>query len=205
MHEPDSHQRDIVPLAERGRCRRRFARRLLARLGAVPFLVELLRAPPASARRPGELPIGGLLPDLTLRGLNGPARRLGAYRGRPLLINVWASWCGPCVQEMASLERLAWHEGRTPFALIGISTDDTPEPAQRFLERSRATISHFLDHDLQMETLLGAGTIPLTVLVDASGRIIEKITGAREWDDDESLRLLARAFRAPPPPLPRGA
>jgi thiol-disulfide isomerase/thioredoxin len=180
---------------------------LLARLSALSLatlpLGGLLSAPRAAARPPGELPIGALLPDVKLRGLNGPARRLGAYRGRPLLINVWASWCGPCVQEMTSLERLAWHEGRTPFALIGISTDDTPEPAQRLLERSRATISHFLDHDLQMETLLGAGTIPLTVLVDASGRIIDKITGAREWDDDESLRLLARAFRAPPPP--RGA
>jgi len=160
------------------------------------LLGQGLIAAPAAARPPGELPIGGLLPDLTLRGLNGPDRRLAAFRGRPLVINVWASWCGPCIEEMASLERLAWHEGRVPFTLIGISTDDYPEPARRFLDRTRATISHYLDHDLQMETLLGAGTIPLTVLVGADGRLIARIRGSRDWDDEPSRQLLERAFRA---------
>jgi thiol-disulfide isomerase/thioredoxin len=143
---------------------------------------------------PGEVPIGGVLHDAMLQGLNGPSRRLGEYRGRPLLINVWASWCGPCIEEMASLERLAWREDRVAFSLIGISTDDYPDKALGFLNRSNATIRHFIDHDRQMENMLGASTIPLTVLVDAKGRVVDKIYGARQWDSAESMRIIARAF-----------
>ncbi|HEY4039456.1 MAG TPA: TlpA disulfide reductase family protein [Burkholderiaceae bacterium] len=150
--------------------------------------------PLACAATPGEVPVGGVLREATLQGLNGPPRRLAEYRGRPLLINVWASWCGPCTEEMASLERLAWTEDRAPFSLIGISTDDYPDKALAFLSRSNATIRHFIDHDLQMENMLGASTIPLTVLVDAQGRVVDKIYGARQWDSPESMRRIARAF-----------
>ncbi len=149
---------------------------------------------PASARAPSEVPVGGILREATMQGLNGPPSQLAQYRGRPLLINVWASWCGPCVAEMASLERLAWREDRPPFSLIGISTDDYPDRALAFLNRSNATIRHFIDHDLEMETMLGASKIPLTILVDANGRVLDKIYGAREWDSPESLQLLARTF-----------
>jgi thiol-disulfide isomerase/thioredoxin len=165
------------------------------RVRAVLLCLGLALAGLPAAGAPGEVPIGGVLPDATLQGLNGPPRKLSDYRGRPLLINVWASWCGPCVGEMASLERLMWLDGRIPFAVIGISTDDYPDRALAFLKRSNATISHFIDHDLQMETMLGARTIPLTVLVDAKGRVLDKIYGAREWDSPESLQLIARAFR----------
>jgi thiol-disulfide isomerase/thioredoxin len=153
----------------------------------------------APARTPGEVPIGGLMREVTLQGLNGAPRRLAEYRGRPLLINVWASWCGPCVQEMASLERLAWREDRLPFFVIGISTDDYPEKALAFLNRSNATIRHFIDHDQQVENMLGAATIPLTVLVDANGRVLDKIYGAREWDSPESMQLISKAFRTQRP------
>jgi thiol-disulfide isomerase/thioredoxin len=156
----------------------------------------LAAAWPTWARTPGEVPIGGVLPEARLQGLNGPSRRLSEYRGHPLLINVWASWCGPCVAEMASLERLAWTEERVPFSLIGISTDDYPEQALAFLNRSNATIRHFIDQAQKMENLLGAGKIPLTVLVDPDGRVLDKITGAREWDSPASLQLLARTFGA---------
>jgi len=163
---------------------------------AVCFLALLgLAYAPARAARSGEIPVGGRLPDVLMRGLNGPARRLSEYRGRPLIINVWASWCGPCMEEMSSLERLAWLDDRMPFSMIGVSTDDDVEAARAVLRRNRATLRHFIDHDLELETLLGARTIPLTVLVDADGRVVDKIDGSRQWDSPESLRLIARAFR----------
>ncbi|MGD0502580.1 MAG: TlpA disulfide reductase family protein [Steroidobacteraceae bacterium] len=142
---------------------------------------------------PGEVPVGANLPDAALQGLNGPSRALSSFRGRPLLINVWASWCGPCKQEMASLERLAWQERY--FAIIGISTDDYADKAQGLLKNTNATISHFIDHDLQMENMLGASHLPLTVLIDANGRVLQKIYGARQWDGADSLRLIDETFR----------
>jgi len=168
-------------------------RQLLALLGCA------WAAPQSTGAADPEVPIGGLLRDTLLDGLNGPSRRLSQYRGRPLLINVWASWCGPCVDEMPSLERLAWLDGRAPFAIIGISTDDYARNALAFLQRSNATISHFIDHELEMENMLGASKIPLTVLVDAQGRVKDKIHGARQWDAPESLRRIARAFASHAP------
>jgi thiol-disulfide isomerase/thioredoxin len=138
------------------------------------------------------VPIGAILPDVQLHGLNGPPRQLNSFRGRPLLINVWASWCGPCRLEMPSLERLAWREQY--FAIIGISTDDYANKANGLIKGTNATISHFIDHDLQMENLLGASQLPLTVLVDADGRVLERIYGARQWDGADAIRLIDQSF-----------
>jgi thiol-disulfide isomerase/thioredoxin len=148
-----------------------------------------------------EVLVGHVLPNATLRGLNGPARSLSDFRGRPLIINVWASWCGPCREEMASLERLAWRTDRRDYAIIGISTDDYPEPALELLKRTNATISHFIDTRLEMEHLLGASRLPLTVLVGADGRVLEKVYGARQWDSADALKLIDHVFhdRTKPP------
>jgi hypothetical protein len=99
---------------------------------------------------------------------------------------------------MASLERLAWLKRGQYFAIIGISTDDYVDKAQGLLKNANATISQFIDTDLQMENMLGATRLPLTVLVDADGRVLEKIYGARQWDGAEALRLINDAFHKQP-------
>jgi thiol-disulfide isomerase/thioredoxin len=129
-----------------------------------------------------------------MAGLNGPARSLSSYRGRPLIVNVWASWCGPCRAEAASLERLAWSEAGSRYVVIGISTDDDRDAALKWLRYSNATVSHYIDSRLTLEHMLGASSIPLTVLVDAGGRVVARFRGARQWDSIESIRMLERAF-----------
>jgi thiol-disulfide isomerase/thioredoxin len=111
--------------------------------------------------------VGRPLPDAVMAGLNGPRRSLSSYRGRPLIINVWASWCGSCRAEAASLERLAWSEAGSRYVVIGISTDDDRAAALKWLRYSNATVSHYIDSRLTLENMLGASTIPVTVLVDA--------------------------------------
>ena len=142
-----------------------------------------------------EVAVGGILPDATLHGLNGPTRHLSDYRGKPLLINVWASWCGPCREEMASLERLAWREKKPDFAIIGISTDDFADKAASLLMRTNATIAHFIDSRLEMEHMLGASRLPLTVLVDGNGRVLARVYGAKQWDQPAALRFVDSTFR----------
>jgi thiol-disulfide isomerase/thioredoxin len=141
------------------------------------------------------VPIGGTLRDATLRGLNGPPRKLSEFLGGPLIINVWASWCGPCRAEMASLERLAWLDESRDLTIIGISTDDYEDRALAALTSSNATISHFIDRNLLMEKMLGASHLPLTVLVAPDGRVLDKIYGAREWDGATALAHIARVLR----------
>lgn len=143
---------------------------------------------------PGMVPLGQALPDVPMAGLNGPARKLGFYAGKPLLINVWASWCGPCREEMGSLERLAWREQGQRFAMIGISTDDRQADASRFLQRANATLNHYIDQQLVLETLLGADRLPLTVLVDARGRVLGRYYGARAWDGADAQRWISQTL-----------
>ncbi len=158
------------------------------------LLILLLAAAPAGANTPGEVEIGGTLREATLQGLSGPSRNLSEFRGKPLIINVWASWCGPCRSEMGSLERLFWrYEGRK-FSMIGISTDDYRDKAEAFLKMSPSSFSHFIDSRLMLENMLGANRIPLTVLVDARGRVVGKYYGAKDWDSPEARLLIGKAF-----------
>jgi thiol-disulfide isomerase/thioredoxin len=166
--------------------------------GAASAAARAPGAAPGAATVDTEVKVGQLLRAALLRGLNGPDRQLAEFRGRPLLINVWASWCGPCRAEMASLERVAWREEGRQFAIIGISTDDYRDQALAWLTHSNATISHYLDQQLQMEHMLGATRLPLTLIVDASGRVRLKVYGAREWDAPESLALVRSALAEPP-------
>ena len=156
---------------------------------AIPAMASAQAPPPLVA-------VGHVLPDVVMAGLNGPHKPLSSYRGRPLIINVWASWCGPCRKEAASLERLAWSEAGSRYTVIGISTDDDRNAARQWLRHSNATISHYIDSGPRwtLEHMLGASSIPVTVLVDAGGRVVARFRGARDWDSAESIRLIERAF-----------
>ncbi len=162
------------------------------------LLLCLLGAPPlALAKTAGEVEIGAMLREASMQGLSGPARKLSEFRGKPLIINVWASWCGPCRQEMGSLERLSRRNGGKQFTVIGISTDDYPDAAKAFLKNAKTTFSHFIDSRLLLENMLGADRLPLTLLVDAQGRVLGKFYGAREWDSPDALKTIGLAFRIP--------
>ena len=147
------------------------------------------------AKTPGEVDVGSVLREAPLYGFSGDYRKLSELRGKPLIINVWASWCGPCRAEMGSLERLSRRFGGKQFNIIGISTDDDANAAAAFLRQSKVTFDNYLDRNLVLENMLGADTIPLTILIDAQGRVLRKIRGSKEWDSPQSLELIKEAFR----------
>jgi thiol-disulfide isomerase/thioredoxin len=157
-------------------------------------LLGLAVATGVAAKTPGEVEVGSVLREATMRGLNGPDQKLSAFRGKPLVINVWASWCPPCIAEMGSLERLAWSDLGQQFNVIGISTDDYPEAAKGLLRKNSATLNHYIDRQLELENMLGANHLPLTLLVDAKGRVLSKTVGAREWDGPQAQQLIRNAF-----------
>lgn len=148
----------------------------------------------AHAHTDGEVEVGAVLKDLQMQGLSGASRKLSYFYGKPLVINVWASWCGPCRQEMGSLQRLSRRAGIARFNVIGISTDDYRDSAAAFLKQSKTTFPNFIDHDVILENMLGADHIPLTILVDAHGRVLEKFYGANEWDGPAAIELLNKTF-----------
>lgn len=149
---------------------------------------------PALASTPGEVEVGGYLRAATLHGLIGKPRTFSEYRGKPLIINVWASWCGPCREEMGSLDRLSRRYGGKKFQVIGISTDDDGNAAADYIKQAGVSFETFIDSKVFLENMLGANTIPLTLLVDAHGRVLRKVRGAHEWDSPEFLMLIGETF-----------
>ena len=157
------------------------------------FLTAAISAT-AFAGTPGEVEIGGYLREATLHGFSGNTKKFSDYRGKPMIINVWASWCGPCRAEMGSLNRLARRYDGKQFNVIGISTDDDGNAAATFINTSKISFVNYLDSKVFLENMLGANMIPLTVLVDANGRILEKVHGAREWDSPKFIEAIGTTF-----------
>jgi len=164
---------------------------------ARPALAVLLLAlcAPVPAAPPARLvPEGKAIPDQPLYGLFHDYRKLSDFKGKPLVINVWASWCGPCRAEMGSLDRLAKKHNGRQFHIIGISTDDYPGKATDYLMRTQVSFDNYIDKDLLWETMLGAERIPLTVLVDAQGRVAKRVYGAKAWDSPEMVALIEKTL-----------
>ncbi len=134
--------------------------------------------PPAGVTpaRPGDSMRPFQLPDLS-----GEVKSLpGAYAGRPLLINVWASWCGPCIEEMPELDRYARVQGTSGTQVIGLALDN-PEAIREFLGRVPVGYPILVDAPgpADASVWLGnrKGVLPYSVLVGADGRIVKQKVG----------------------------
>lgn len=135
-------------------------------------------APPAGVTPAG---IGDPMPPIALPGLDGKIVDLAAnYPGRRLLINVWASWCGPCIEEMPELERFAASQANDGVQVIGLALD-TPEGVRDFLSRVPVSYPIVLDTpgpaDASVWLGNAKGVLPYTVLVGADGRIVRQKVG----------------------------
>lgn len=148
--------------------------------------------------------VGAVLPNAPMRGMDGDQRMLSDLKGGPVVINVWASWCGPCRAEMASLERLSRAYPAQTLRVIGVSTDDDVNLAREYLRASGVTFANFHDADQNLErNVFDAKAIPLTLVVDAQGRIVQRVTGAREWDSAQSVGIIQAALGTPLAPAAR--
>jgi len=139
---------------------------------------------------------GQYLRDVTMMGLGQPDKALSDYQGKPLIINIWASWCGPCRAEMQSLESLSKKSLAVDFNLIGISTDDFPLKAYALIDETDISFDNFIDQKLVLENMLGANRIPLTILVDAKGKVLTKIHGSRPWDHPQMVKMIETTFQS---------
>jgi len=164
------------------------------RMFIMAFFIASSLCTVALAGTPGEVESGGYLREMTMNGLNGRSKKLSDFKGKPLIINVWASWCGPCRAEIGSLERLAQRFNGKDFNLIGISTDDYRTKAMDFIKQSEITFENFIDNKLLLENMLGANTIPLTIFVDANGRVLEKVRGSYNWDSPIAIDIIGKVF-----------
>lgn len=128
----------------------------------------------------------------TIRPLDGEPMALEAFRGRVLFINVWASWCAPCVRELQSIEGLRHRLADTDIAFLLVAAEGEV-PVRRFLRRHRYDLPFFLE-EARVPAAFGLRGLPTTWVVDREGRIVLRHHGEAVWDTDRvegALRSLA--------------
>jgi len=139
------------------------------------------------------------IPDLTFDDASGKSRKLSEFRGRTLLVNLWATWCVPCRKEMPALDQLQAKLGGPKFEVVAINIDTRdPEKPKDFLKDGGLTnLSYFHDNSAKVfQDLKAAGRalgMPTSMLVDGSGCEIATIAGPAEWASDDAVKLVKAA------------
>ena len=119
-------------------------------------------------------------PDFTLRGADGRNVRLDELRGQVVLVNFWATWCGPCREEMPRLDSLYQKYRKSGFVLLGVNIDDDPHAALATATKLGVSFPVLLDTDKKVSKLYDLSTMPSTVVIDRDGK----------------MRFLHRGYRA---------
>lgn len=145
-----------------------------------------LSACPGGSSEPRLPRVGDAAPAFDLEALDGSQRvSIASLRGRPVLLNFWATWCPPCVEELPSLQALSERYAERGVAVYAISVDsDPPERIREFLSKRGIDIDVLLDPGGAVARSYGTFRFPETYLLDREGRITHKFVGAHEWTDD---------------------
>jgi thiol-disulfide isomerase/thioredoxin len=139
------------------------------------------------------------LPDLAFATADGDILTLADLRGRVVLVNLWATWCAPCLREMPMLDKLAQAAAGPGFALIALNQDRAGlEVAAPFWDDKGFTaLTLYLDTGLVTGRALKPAGLPLTVLIDREGREIARLTGIAAWDDPEVIAYFKALAETP--------
>ncbi|HEV3498688.1 MAG TPA: redoxin family protein [Bradyrhizobium sp.] len=141
------------------------------------------------------------LPDLAFEDADGKPKKLSDWRGRTVLVNLWATWCVPCRKEMPALESLQTKLGGPDFEVVAVNIDTRdPEKPKNFLREANLTrLGYFTDQKAKvfqdLKSIGRALGMPTSVLVDGQGCEIATIAGPAEWDSDDAVKLIAAAVR----------
>jgi thiol-disulfide isomerase/thioredoxin len=145
---------------------------------------------------------GQMAPDVTLTRADGSKVALSSLRGKPVLIDFWATWCGPCIASMPSLRRVYSEVKDKGIQVLGIDEDYRPEDATNYLARHKYAWDDFHDTDTQAQKAFKGEAIPLTVLIDAQGKIVYYDLGGHEEPLRRAIAGLGPEFASVAPATP---
>ena len=133
-----------------------------------------------------------VLPGVTFQDANGAEVSLEKWRGKVVLLNLWATWCLPCRKEMPALDRLQKAMGSGKFEVVAVSVDRMGlAGARKFLDEAKVeTLALYSDPTARLSSTLRAAGLPATLLLDAEGREVGRLLGPAEWDSEEAQRLI---------------
>ncbi len=129
----------------------------------------------------------GNAPDFTFKSLDGKDISLSDYTGRVVLVNFWATWCGPCIGEMPDLNRLYTTYKDRGFQVLGLSVSSRRNDIPQKVKQTGVTYPILLDAEPAVAKFGGFGAIPQTFIIDTDGTIVHSITGSRSYEDFEKI------------------
>jgi len=148
-------------------------------------------------RVPLKVRVGEVIPPLAVQDLFNQPVILAPVPGKLLMLNIWATWCGPCRHEMPGMQRFAARLGNDRLELTGLSVDMDEHVVREYLIENKITFPSYLDRDFSEVTgVLGVRMFPSTLFVTPDGVLVKVIEGWRDWDSPE-LMLEVRALLPP--------
>ncbi len=134
-------------------------------------------------------------PDFALKSSNGENLRLSEYRGDVVMINFWATWCGPCRQEMPLLDELYTRYQRVGFSLLGVNIDDDSRKAMNMVAELGVSFPVLFDSRKEVSKLYKVSAMPVTVLVDREGTVRHVHHGYRPGVEEQYLNEIRSLLR----------
>lgn len=141
---------------------------------------------------------GAVTPKLALADLAGGRVDLGDLRGRVVVVNFWATWCGPCKDELPSLQRLRERFAGKSVEVITVNYGEFPSRVRPFLEKEKVALRVLLDTQKDAARDWGVGGLPMTFIIDAQGRARYSAFGELDWSTGEPLRLVEKLLAETP-------
>lgn len=137
-------------------------------------------------------------PEFVLHTLEGRPLDSSSLRGKVIVLNFWATWCGPCKEEMPSLQRLKQQFKPEELELLAITTDQQREAIKGFVRSLGLTFPVLMDDDKEISAAFGVRGLPTTVLIGRDGQIVARAVGPRNWDGPESAALIRSLMERKP-------
>ena len=155
-------------------------------------------APPSPEFEFASLPSPRPLPALAFTDADGAAKGLADFKGRVVLLNIWATWCVPCRAEMPALDRLQARLGGPDFQVLALSIDRKGIEAVKpfYLELGLGSLGIYLDRSGSAAHALNTEGVPTTLLIDREGREVGRKLGPAQWDEPNAIALIRRAIDA---------
>ena len=135
-------------------------------------------------------------PASSFQDPDGETVSLADFRGKPLLVNLWATWCAPCIAEMPTLDALAGRENGLQVLAVSQDMDGKDKVDAFFAKRAFARLEPYIDPKLALMMELKVDTLPTTILYDAEGREVWRMTGMEDWEGARAAGLLQEAGRS---------
>jgi thiol-disulfide isomerase/thioredoxin len=140
---------------------------------------------------------GKPLPAFSLPALDGGRIDSESLSGKVLLLNFWATWCGPCKEEMPSLESLRTQFPPDQLQILAVTTDIRPQDIKAFWNQLGLHFPVLLDEQEELTQALIVRNLPTTILVDTRGKIEGRVMGPREWDNQDAIAFVRSLISHP--------